>query len=922
MKTIGLCMIVKNEAKVICRCLASVLPLVDYVLVVDTGSEDGTQQIIRTFLTSQDVRGAVIDEPWQDFAYNRSFALAKLREVEDIDYGLVIDADDIVVVDDGFDSQAFKAQLEHDSYEVQVTHGGISHFRTHIFSNRQPFFYRGVLHEYLEVASTNLTSGRAMGFSIHANASMGGGRSENPRKYHDDAALLERALAIETDPFLISRYTFYLAQSYRDCGEREKALANYIKRAELGHWNEEVYISLLEAGNLMTALQRPFEEVMATYERAYQTIPTRAEAPYAAGHYCRMLGKNIEGYKHARRGVELTPPASGLFVQRWVYDFGLLDEFAINAYWAGAYRDSLDASLKLLASDKLPLSMVKRVVANAGFAAARLPAEKKPNLGTLGAESLIDQHRLAPQRALRSRVSGPPLVLVAILAKQKEPALALYLECIEALSYPKSSIILYIRTNNNTDRTEQILREWVKEIGHLYAAVEFDGSDVADRVEQYREHEWNAERFKVLGRIRNASLRRALELGCDFYFVADVDNFIRPDTLRELVALNMPIVAPLLRSIIPDRFYSNYHAEIDATGYYENCDQYHWLLNRHVRGIVEVPVVHCTYLIRADVIPELNYEDESGRHEYVIFSDVARKAAIPQYLDNRQVYGYITFSEGDCHLSDGIERSRELLRAEHSGCETTADILPSPSGNGAVIQALPGLPPAVITISGGNAENPLAKLVKSAFEQAQAGRGRLDKRLLSFPGASGRRFRLFINALVGSLKDARYLEIGSYTGSTLSAAIFGNSVTAMVIDNWSQFGGPVRDFMHNVATFRGPAARVSVLESDFRAVDYQHIGKFNVYLFDGPHTERDHYDALNLVLPALDNTFVLVVDDWDWGQVRSGTLQAIRDNGLNMDVSIEIRTTMDGTTPPIGGEQSDWHNGYLLAVVSGNSRMQ
>src|SRR5439155_3364960 len=161
----------------------------------------------------------------------------------------------------------------------------------------------------------------------------------------------------------------------------------------------------------------------------------------------------------ARRGIELAPPDGGLFVQRWVYDYGLLDEFAINAYWAGAYRESLDASLKLLASDKLPPSMAQRITDNARFAADKLPKYKEPDLGTLGAESLIDQHKLAPQRPLRSRLNGVPRVLVAILAKQKEPALPLYLDCIEALDYPKSSIVLYIRTNNNTDRTEQILRE-------------------------------------------------------------------------------------------------------------------------------------------------------------------------------------------------------------------------------------------------------------------------------------------------------------------------------------------------------------------------------------------------------------------------------------------------------------------------------
>ena len=421
-------------------------------------------------------------------------------------------------------------------------------------------------------------------------------------------------------------------------------------------------LAFLEAGNLMAALDRPFDEVIAAWERATQIVPTRAEALHAASRYCRNKGKNAEGMEFARRGIDLMQP-NGLFVQPWVYDYGILDEFAVNAYWAGAYRESLDASLKLLASDKLPPSMVKRIAANARFAADKMPASEPPNLGTLGAEDLVTQHTLVPQRLLRSRVKDSPRVMVAILAKQKELALPLYLDCIEALDYPKSSIVLYIRTNNNTDKTEQILRDWVARVGHLYHSVEFDASDVADRVEQYGEHEWNATRSSVLGRIRNQSLRRARELGCDFYFVADVDNFIRPATLRELVALDLPIAAPLLRSIAPGRFYSNYHAEIDANGYYENCDQYFWILNRHVRGVLEVPVVHCTYLVRADVIPELTYEDASRRHEYVVFSDSARKAGIPQYLDNRQVYGYITFGPDDeQHVSGGIEQARALLR--------------------------------------------------------------------------------------------------------------------------------------------------------------------------------------------------------------------------------------------------------------------
>lgn len=369
MKTIGLCMIVKNEAKVILQCLGSALPLVDYVLIVDTGSTDGTQDLIRGFLSSRNVEGIVIDEPWRDFAYNRSFALERLREIGSVDYAMIIDADDTLVLDPHFDPVIFKSRMDRDLYDVEVLHGDISFYRPQICSNRLPFCFKGVLHEYLEAPPRPITRLNAEGFRIATGR--GGARSQNPRKYQDDAAVLMNVLATETDPFLTSRYTFYLAQSYKDCGEHEKALERYLQRAEQGFWNEEVYVSLLEAGNLMAALNRPFEDVIATYERAVQTVLTRAEALHAASRYCRNQGLYAQGYDFARRGLNLKAP-SGLFVQPWVYDYGLLDEFSVNAYWAGAYQESLDACMKLIAAEKLPESMLKRVASNAQFAADKL----------------------------------------------------------------------------------------------------------------------------------------------------------------------------------------------------------------------------------------------------------------------------------------------------------------------------------------------------------------------------------------------------------------------------------------------------------------------------------------------------------------------------------------------------------------------
>jgi glycosyltransferase involved in cell wall biosynthesis len=655
-------MIVKNEASVIRRCLDSVRPIIDHWVIVDTGSTDGTQDIIREHLDA--LPGTLFERPWQDFAHNRSEALALARS--EADYSLIIDADDMLQVPGGFQVP----ELTADCYVIDIEDPPMRYQRTQLVRNTLPWRYQGVLHEYLTCEG----SGPPGHFPVVMRRNHDGARRRDPETYRKDAAVLEEALRTETEPFLISRYRFYLAQSYRDCGDRENALHNYLARAELGGWAEEVYVSLYLAAQMKDALGHPEQEVIDTYLRASDLVPGRVEALHGASRYCRFKSRNEEGYQIAKRGLDVPIPGDALFVEPWIYEFGLLDEYAVNAYWSGHHRECLNASLKILATGKLSGGEMQRVVSNARASAELVaPEQRAPNLGSLGEEGFVEQHALVAPRNLRSRIIGLPRVLVAILAKQKEPSLPLYLECIEALDYPKSSIVLYIRTNNNTDRTEQILRDWVTRVGHLYAHVEFDAEDVADRVEQFGVHEWNPTRFRVLGHIRNVSLQRALDHDCAFYFVADVDNFVRPCTLRELVALDLPIVAPFLRSVSSVSFYSNYHADTEPRGYYQDCDQYQWVLNRWVRGVIEMPVVHCTYLIRADVLPQLRYDDATDRHEYVIFSDIARNADIPQYFDNRQIYGYVTFEQsGDQHVAGGIERAGALLADDLSVANASA----------------------------------------------------------------------------------------------------------------------------------------------------------------------------------------------------------------------------------------------------------
>lgn len=249
-------------------------------------------------------------------------------------------------------------------------------------------------------------------------------------------------------------------------------------------------------------------------------------------------------------------------------------------------------------------------------------------------------------------------VTIAILAKDKAHTLPLYLSCIEQQTWPKDKSYLYIRTNNNNDDTKNILQEWVDRVGTRYAGVFFDSTDVVEQVQNYKQHEWNSERFKVLGKIRQDSVDWS-HRHRSHYFVADCDNFICPDTIEKMVETNLPIVAPLLK-VDDNHFYANYHAAVDENGYYASSPFYHFILNHQIRGLIELPVVHCTYFIRHEVSDKMSYDDGSYRYEYVIFSDNARKQNITQYIDNRKMYGRITFAENQ----EGFEKEPWLHEFE------------------------------------------------------------------------------------------------------------------------------------------------------------------------------------------------------------------------------------------------------------------
>jgi glycosyltransferase involved in cell wall biosynthesis len=363
--SICLCMIVKNEAKVIERCLASVRDLVSTWVISDTGSTDGTQQLIRTALDG--IPGELHEEPWVNFGHNRSLNIEHARGKAD--YLLLLDAD-LVIRRDGP-----LPRLTADSYMLR--HEGATEYRIkRLVRGDIAWRYEGVTHEYITADQQH--SQKNLDALVIEDFADGGSRHD---KFERDARLLGAEL--ERDP-ANSRTVFYLAQTMRDMGNDDEAITLYERRAEMGGWPEEVYYALLQVG-VLRAGSDDWPGAMDAFSRAWEARPQRLEACYELAARLRKLGRYRLAHSIVRAGLGQRQPADLLFVQPWVYRWGLLFEFSITAYWVGDFTGSLQACDRLLAMPDVPDAYREQTQANRSFAAQRLAAIPEPATGSRAA---------------------------------------------------------------------------------------------------------------------------------------------------------------------------------------------------------------------------------------------------------------------------------------------------------------------------------------------------------------------------------------------------------------------------------------------------------------------------------------------------------------------------------------------------------
>ena len=363
---ICLVMLVKDEERVIGRCLRALRPHIDCWVIVDTGSTDKTVERINEVFAPKDkkdewISGSIYHREFTGFSHNRTEVMALAREeFPDADYLLMMDADDTWEA-----GKDFKwPELTHGAYNVKHVMGGSTWYRPALTKASLPWEYRGAAHEYM-VCEAPHTTGKLKGPWVQCGNDGARRVNEGTAKYKRIAGILEGEL--ETDPDN-RRATFYLAQSYRDGGEPEKAISLYKKRGAMGGWPEEAWNALYQVGVLSEKLKRPWEESRDAYLRAYEYRPTRAEALCALASLHRRNNQLAMAHVYAAAATMTKMPEDDmLFVEEGVYSWRALDEYCIASNKLGMLDEAKWAALRLLANPAIDGKNRMRVEENLTF---------------------------------------------------------------------------------------------------------------------------------------------------------------------------------------------------------------------------------------------------------------------------------------------------------------------------------------------------------------------------------------------------------------------------------------------------------------------------------------------------------------------------------------------------------------------------
>ena len=334
-------LMVKDEAEVVERCLLSLMPLCDHILVMDTGSTDGTTEIVervlhnfphtlrlRLFTTYGDTRTALVQE---------ASTLG--------DWVLMIDAH--CTVSGTFTPPAEDKLLiqfiERDGDEEMMSR------RALILRSSIPWRYDGgELHEYVTSDAVHTEA------FYNAIEQEHHGPCGQRRDTEDDLSVLqELAEAQPKNP----RWMFYVAQTLKALERTEEAIEAYYVCVQMGQPEQEwVWYSLFQA-----ALLR--DDVHALIA-ACELRPERAEGPYAISVHFSNAGRYDLALPFAEAAARLPEPDDTMFINRPVYAWAGLLQYSICLAANGHFSAAEAVNAEILAR-KIPDAVGAQVKAMA-----------------------------------------------------------------------------------------------------------------------------------------------------------------------------------------------------------------------------------------------------------------------------------------------------------------------------------------------------------------------------------------------------------------------------------------------------------------------------------------------------------------------------------------------------------------------------
>lgn len=344
--------IVKDESHCILTMLESAIKISDAIIIADTGSTDGTQDIIRKFGEENNIPTYVVERPFDNFENSRNFGFEKAREIiSELGWNLNdcwtwwCDADETIVVDSKFD----KNQFTKDLYMMNTYIGQMKYTRNTFARMSKPFRFYGPVHEFIICDDKSITSGLAE--NIHVDVKMIGNswKGDIAVKYKNHAFELEKYIdADRKDP----RWIFYTAQSYHDSAslkdnkeENEERLRRALKyyrerTSRPDGYAEEIYYSQYRIGTIMRVLEEPWALTHQECLKAYAMDPLRGESIKTIIDYYLQVGEWHMAYLYTKFAKvnfhgKNPYPKRLLFVDEALYVWKFAEAHAAASFYTG-----------------------------------------------------------------------------------------------------------------------------------------------------------------------------------------------------------------------------------------------------------------------------------------------------------------------------------------------------------------------------------------------------------------------------------------------------------------------------------------------------------------------------------------------------------------------------------------------------------